>query len=75
MHMYTVCTHLIHDHLLSPPASLSSMDDGLEELEVLDVPVFLDAVNEVLDLRLSHFATEVGVVPEYLRQCVGFNKL
>ena len=67
--------HLIHDHLLGPSASLASFNDGLQELEVLDVPALLYAVNEVLDLRLCHFTAQVGIVPEDLSQCVRFNKL
>ena len=65
--MYGSATYLIHDHFLSPSASLASLDDGLEKLEVFDISVLLDAVDEVLDLRLGHFATQVGVVTEYLR--------
>ena len=52
--------YLIHDHLLSPPAALPSLDNHLEKLEVLDVSILLNTVDEVLDLCFSHLAAQVA---------------
>lgn len=68
--------YLVHDHVLYPLALLAlpllplpcPLDHRLEELEELDVSLLLDAVDEVLDLRLSHLAAQVRVVSEYLCQ-------
>ncbi|MCG8622037.1 MAG: hypothetical protein MJE68_08605, partial [Proteobacteria bacterium] len=48
---------------------------GLEEFEVLDVSTLLNAVDEVLNLSLCHFATEVGIVSENFSQGVRLYKL
>ena len=48
--LFSLLSHLIHDHLLCPSTSLASLDDGLQKLEVLDIPALLYTVYEVLDL-------------------------
>ena len=68
-------THLIHDHLLGPPAPLAPLHDGLQEPQVLDVPALLNAADEVLDLRLCHLAAQVGIVQEDLGKGLRLNKL
>ena len=58
--------HLLHDDILALADELSlSSDDGLEELEVLDVAaVRLDAVHEVLHHLVAQLAAQLGVVLE-----------
>ena len=58
--------HLLHDDILALADELSlSSDDGLEELEVLDVaPVGFDAVAEVLHHFVAQFAAQLRVVLE-----------
>ena len=76
MHM-TPVSYLIHDHVLDPLALLTfalltlpgTLDHSLQELQELDVPFLLDAVDEVLNFGLCHLAAEVRVVSEYLCQC------
>ena len=61
-------THLIHDHLLHSTVPLCPHHHRLEELDVFDIPGFLCAVDEVLNLCLSHLAAEVSIVTEDLCQ-------
>lgn len=55
-------THLIHDHLLCPPAPLASLDNGLQEPQVLDIPALLNTADEMLDFSLRHLGTQVGII-------------
>ena len=57
VHAYIVqyIQHLIHDHVLSPLVllTLPSFHHSLQELQELDVPFLLNAVDEVLHFRLQ----------------------
>lgn len=59
--------YLLHDHILGAAEEGSlCFDDGLEELEVLDMAaVCLDAVNEVLNHTLRHLTTQMRVIFEH----------
>lgn len=70
-------SHLSHYHIL---AFLNEfplcLDDGLQELDVLNVPaVRLDAVDEVLNHALVDLAAELEVVHENVLHCHCFQDL
>lgn len=69
--------YLLHDHILGAAEEGSlCFDDGLEELEVLDVAAMcLDAVNEVLDHTFRHLTAQMGVIFEHSTDGLGLKQL
>ncbi len=68
-------SYLLNDHLLCSSASLASLHYSLEEEQILDVATLLNAVDEVLDLRLCDFATQVSIITEYFSESFSFYHL
>lgn len=70
-------SHLSHYHILAFLYEFPlCLDDGLQELDVLNVPaVGLDAVDEVLHHALVDLAAELEVVHENVLHCHCFQDL
>ena len=64
-----------HNVLVALVSAVRPPHHGLQELEVLDVALLLNAVDEVLYLPLCHLAAEDIVVAKYLCKSLGFNNL
>lgn len=71
------CPHLRHDHVLTLLHILAlSLDDGVEEVEVLDVAAVRgQAVDEMLQDALGYLAAELVVVTEDVLHCLRLQQL